>query len=126
MLCETPKEACLKCGTNVSVTYLREHMVGCNRELVYTCSSFSPKYKSIHVTFQGNNPALIPADYAGPSRSYCTVDSLPHPHAENIAPVYVQSIDIEDDIDLTLSPCSVTSEDLPDLAVLNGEDEEPK
>ena len=46
-------------------------------------------------------------------------DSLPHPHAENIAPVYVQSIDIEDDIDLTLSPCSVTSEELPDLAVLN-------
>ena len=101
-------------------------MVGCNRELVYTCSSFSPTYKSIHVTFQGNNPALIPADYG--SRSYATADSLPHPRAENIAPVYVQSIDIEDDIDLTLSPCSVTSEELPalDLAVLNGEDEEPK
>ena len=40
---DTPKEECLKCGSLISVTALRQHMISCNNGYaVLLCSQIIP------------------------------------------------------------------------------------
>jgi hypothetical protein len=54
---EPPKEECLTCGKMVSLTSLREHVVGCKRRP--TECKFSDKEREKHVVEHPSNPTVL-------------------------------------------------------------------